>query len=496
MGVCTITSGLEGAWTPTPTKWDNSYFETLFGCEWELTKSPYGAHQWTPKGGTGAGTVPDAHDPSRRHAPMMTTADLALRFDPAYEKISRRFMKNPAEFADAFARAWYKLTHRDMDPVSRYLGPLVPKEELLWQDPVPAVDHPLVNEQDIEALEAKVLAAGLSISQLVTTAWASASTFRGGDKRGGANGARIRLQPQKEWEANQPTELGRILSKLEAVRKEFNAGQPGGRKISMADLIVLAGNAVAASSLPPAGFGPGAMAELVPAELGRGTPRHGDQADHVHVSRRRLDPCDLGQVEHLGRLGVERHVFNPLRGPRLERKLQHRVETLHARERRHREVRHEELVVRGNGAVDAAVVRQAVFTHPQALRHQPVDERARGHRPDEAGLECGAHAFAERNEPVERLAAVVAGHEVRVDRLGGGRVGLVQPPRKQHVHADVAARRGDGGRARRRRRAHAALRAPPSTQRRNLSMPRCRITRTLPAVRPSCPATASDGWSS
>jgi catalase-peroxidase len=243
MGVYTITSGIEGAWTPTPTKWDNSYFDTLFGYEWELTKSPFGAHQWTPKGGAGNGTVPDAHDKSRRHAPMMTTADLALREDPAYEKISRRFHKNPAEFADAFARAWYKLTHRDMGPVSRYLGPLVPKEELLWQDPVPAVDHPLVDDQDVAALKQQVLASGLSIAQLVTTAWASASTFRGGDKRGGANGARIRLAPQKEWAVNQPAELGKVLSKLEGVRKAFNDAQKGGKKISLADLIVLAGNA-------------------------------------------------------------------------------------------------------------------------------------------------------------------------------------------------------------------------------------------------------------
>lgn len=243
MGVYTITSGIEGAWTPTPTKWDNSYFETLFAFDWELTKSPFGAHQWTPKGGAGAGTVPDAHDPKRRHAPMMTTADLALRFDPAYEKISRRFKDNPDQLADAFARAWYKLTHRDMGPLSRYLGPLVPKEQLLWQDPVPAVDHPLVTDQDVTALKAQVLASGLSISQLVTTAWASASTFRGGDKRGGANGARIRLAPQKEWEVNQPAELGKVLSKLEAVRKAFNDAQSGGKKISMADMIVLGGTA-------------------------------------------------------------------------------------------------------------------------------------------------------------------------------------------------------------------------------------------------------------
>ncbi|OWQ90358.1 catalase/peroxidase HPI [Roseateles aquatilis] len=243
MGVYTITSGIEGAWTPTPTKWDMSYFETLFGFEWELTKSPAGAHQWTPKGGAGAGTVPDAHDPARRHAPMMTTADLALRVDPAYEKISRHYMKHPQAFADAFARAWYKLTHRDMGPVSRYLGPLVPKEELIWQDPVPAVDHPLVDDRDVADLKAKVLATGLTVSQLVTTAWASASTFRGGDKRGGANGARIRLAPQKEWAVNQPRDLEQVLSRLETVRKDFDAAQSGGKKISLADLIVLAGSA-------------------------------------------------------------------------------------------------------------------------------------------------------------------------------------------------------------------------------------------------------------
>ena len=240
-GAHTITSGLEGAWTPTPTKWDNSYFDTLFGFEWELTKSPAGAHQWKPKNGAGAGTVPDAHDPSKRHAPFMATTDLSLRMDPAYEKISRRFHKNPQEFADTYARAWYKLTHRDMGPVSRYLGPLVPKEELIWQDPVPAVNHALVGEQDIAALKAKLLASGLTTSQLVTTAWASAATFRGSDKRGGANGARIRLAPQKSWEVNQPAELAKVLEKLEAVQKDFNTAQSGGKKISLADLIVLGG---------------------------------------------------------------------------------------------------------------------------------------------------------------------------------------------------------------------------------------------------------------
>jgi catalase-peroxidase len=248
-----ITSGLEGAWTPTPTKWDNSYFETLFGYDWELTKSPAGAHQWKPKGSSGAGTVPDAHDPSKRHAPMMTTADLALRADPAYEKISRRFMANPNEFADAFARAWFKLTHRDMGPRARYLGKLVPKEALIWQDPIPAVDHPLVDEQDVAALKEKVLASGLSIAQLVSTAWASAASFRGSDKRGGANGARIRLAPQKDWEVNQPVQLGKVLAALEDIQLGFNRSQSGGKKISLADLIVLAGNAAIEAAAKKAG---------------------------------------------------------------------------------------------------------------------------------------------------------------------------------------------------------------------------------------------------
>jgi len=265
IGVHATTSGIEGAWTPTPTKWDNSYFETLFGYEWELTRSPAGAHQWKPKGDTGNGTVPDAHDPSRRHAPMMTTADMAMRMDPAYEKISRRYMANPQEFADAFARAWFKLTHRDMGPRARYLGKLVPKEELIWQDPIPAVDHQLVDDKDTAALKAKVLASGLGIGQLVRTAWASASTFRGSDKRGGANGARIRLAPQKDWEVNQPAELSKVLSVLEGIQKEFNGAQAGGKKISLADLIVLAGNAAVEAAAKKAGqdvtvpFSPGRM---------------------------------------------------------------------------------------------------------------------------------------------------------------------------------------------------------------------------------------------
>jgi catalase-peroxidase len=232
-----ITSGLEGAWTPTPIQWDHSFFETLFGYEWELTRSPAGNKQWTPKGGAGAGTVPDAHDPSKRHAPMMLTTDLALRVDPAYEKISRQFHANPAALEDAFGRAWYKLLHRDMGPLSRYLGPWV-AEPQLWQDPVPAVDHALVGSDDIAVLKKKILASGLSVSQLVSVAWRSAASFRGTDKRGGANGARIRLAPQKDWEVNEPTELGKVLKALEGIQQAFNAG---GKKISLADLIVLGG---------------------------------------------------------------------------------------------------------------------------------------------------------------------------------------------------------------------------------------------------------------
>jgi catalase-peroxidase len=248
-----IGSGLEVVWTTTPTKWSNNFFWNLFGYEWELTKSPAGAHQWKPKHDAGAGTVPDAHDPSKRHAPSMLTTDLALRFDPVYEKISRRFHENPDQFADAFARAWYKLTHRDMGPIVRYLGPLVPKEELPWQDPIPAVDHELIGEQDIAALKAKILASGLSVSQLVSTAWASAASFRGSDKRGGANGARIRLTPQKDWDVNQPAQLATVLQKLEAIQKEFNASQSGGKKVSLADLIVLGGSAAVEKAAKDAG---------------------------------------------------------------------------------------------------------------------------------------------------------------------------------------------------------------------------------------------------
>jgi catalase-peroxidase len=237
----TITSGLEVTWTTTPTKWSNNFFWNLFSFEWELTKSPAGAQQWTPKHGAGAGTVPHAHDRSKRIAPSMLTTDLALRFDPAYEKISRRFMENPDQFADAFARAWFKLTHRDMGPRARYLGSEVPAEELIWQDPIPAVNHKLVEAPDIAVLKGKILASGLSVSELVSTAWASASTFRGSDKRGGANGARIRLAPQKDWEANQPAQLAKVLKALEAIQGTFNGMQSGGKKISLADLIVLAG---------------------------------------------------------------------------------------------------------------------------------------------------------------------------------------------------------------------------------------------------------------
>jgi catalase-peroxidase len=255
-GADTIGSGLEVTWTTTPTKWSNNFFTNLFKYEWELTKSPAGAHQWTPKNGAGNATVPDAHDPSKRHAPSMLTTDLALRFDPAYEKISRRFYEHPDQFADAFARAWFKLTHRDMGPIPRYLGPLVPKETLVWQDPVPAVDHKLIGEKDIAALKAKILKSGLSISQLVTTAWASASSFRGSDKRGGANGARIRLAPQKDWEVNQSAELAKVLQKLETIQKEFNSAQSNGnkgKKVSLADLIVMGGDAAIEEAAKKAG---------------------------------------------------------------------------------------------------------------------------------------------------------------------------------------------------------------------------------------------------
>ena len=260
-----ITSGLEVTWTTTPTRWSNSFFQNLFGYEWELTKSPAGAHQWKPKGGAGAGSVPDAHDPSKRHAPAMLTTDLALRFDPVYERISRRFYEHPDQFADAFARAWFKLTHRDMGPRSRYLGPLVPTEQLLWQDPIPALDHKLIDEQDSADLKARILASGLSISQLVATAWASAATFRGSDKRGGANGARVRLAPQKDWAVNQPAELAGVLQKLAVIQKDFNSAQSGGKRVSLADLIVLGGCAAVEEAAKRTGhevevpFSPGRM---------------------------------------------------------------------------------------------------------------------------------------------------------------------------------------------------------------------------------------------
>jgi catalase-peroxidase len=258
-----IGSGLEVTWTQTPTKWDNNFFETLFKYEWELTKSPAGAWQWKAK--DAPAITPDAHDKSKKHVPTMLTTDLSLRFDPIYGKISRHYYENPDQFADAFARAWFKLTHRDMGPIRRYLGPLVPKETLIWQDPIPEVDHSLVDEKDIAALKAKILASGLPVSQLVSTAWASASTFRGSDKRGGANGARIRLSPQKDWEVNQPAQLKTVLQKLEAIQKEFNAAQKGGKKVSLADLIVLAGGAAVEKAAKDAGvtvkvpFTPGRM---------------------------------------------------------------------------------------------------------------------------------------------------------------------------------------------------------------------------------------------
>jgi len=264
----TITGGLEVTWTNTPTKWSNNFFRILFGYEWELTKSPAGAYQWQPKGGAGAGTIPDAHDPSKRHPPSMMTTDLSLRFDPIYEKISRHFYENPDQLTDAFARAWFKLTHRDMGPRARYLGPEVPAEELIWQDPIPAVNHKLIDEKDISSLKDRILTSGLSIAQLVSTAWASASTFRGSDKRGGANGARIRLAPQKDWEVNQPVELAKVLNTLEGIQKEFNSAASDGKKVSLADLIVLAGCAGVEQAAKNAGhdvtvpFSPGRMDAL------------------------------------------------------------------------------------------------------------------------------------------------------------------------------------------------------------------------------------------
>ncbi|MCU1380618.1 MAG: katG, partial [Acidimicrobiales bacterium] len=304
----TITSGLEGAWTPTPTTWDNSYFETLFGFEWEVTTSPAGAYQWRPKDGAGADLVPDAHDPSVRHAPMMATTDIALRVDPIYEPISRRFLENPDQLADAFAKAWFKLLHRDMGPVSRYLGPWVP-EPLLWQDPVPAVDHELIGDDDVAALKGTLLASGLSVSQLVTTAWASAATYRDTDKRGGANGARIRLAPQKDWEVNDPGELAKVLQTLEQVQQDFNASQSGGKKVSLADLIVLGGCAAVEQAARDAGhdvtvpFAPGrtdaspdltdveAFAVLEP--IADGFRNHFRPGDKLPAETRLLDKANL-----------------------------------------------------------------------------------------------------------------------------------------------------------------------------------------------------------
>ena len=296
----TITSGLEVIWTTTPTKWSNNFFRILFGYEWELTKSPAGAHQWKPKGDAGAGTVPDAHDPSKRHAPSMLTTDLALRFDPVYEKISRRFFENPDQFADAFARAWFKLTHRDMGPRARYLGPEVPAEELIWQDPIPAVNHKLIGARDIASLKGKILASGLSVSELVSTAWASASTFRGSDKRGGANGARIRLAPQKDWEVNQPAQLAKVLKTMEGIQSAFNSAQSGGKKVSLADLIVLAGCAGVEQAAKNAGhkvtvpFTPGRMDALA------GADRCG-LLRRARTGRRRVPQLPQDQVRCIGR---------------------------------------------------------------------------------------------------------------------------------------------------------------------------------------------------
>ena len=317
-GVHTISSGLEGAWTTNPIKWDNNFLDNLYGYEWELTKSPAGAYQWKPKDSAAADTVPDAHDPKKRHAPTMLTSDLALRMDPTYAKITKRFHEHPEELADAFAKAWYKLTHRDMGPRPRYLGPLVPKEQLLWQDPVPEVNHKLVEQQDITALKAKILASGLSISQLVSTAWASASTFRGTDKRGGANGARIRLAPQKDWAVNQPAELAKVLPKLEQIQKDFNSSQSGGKKISLADLIVLGGCAAVEAAAKKAGHN-----VTVPFTPGR-TDASQEQTDVASFAV--LEPTAdgfrnyLGKGEHLRRpeeLLVDRSQLLTLTAPEI-----------------------------------------------------------------------------------------------------------------------------------------------------------------------------------
>jgi catalase-peroxidase len=290
IGADTITGGPEVTWTQTPTKWSNHFFDNLFKFEWELEKSPAGAFQWKAK--DAAASVPDAYDTARKHVPSMLTTDLSLKFDPAYEKISRRFHEHPEEFADAFARAWFKLTHRDMGPIVRYLGPLVPKETLIWQDPIPAVDHPLIGEEDIAALKAKILQSGLSVSQLVSTAWASASTFRGSDKRGGANGARIRLKPQKDWEVNEPAQLAAVLAKLEAIQKELNASAGGGKKVSLADLIVFAGGAAIEKAAKDAG-----VAVTVPFAPGR-MDASAEQTDVASFAA--LEPAGAGFRHYLG----------------------------------------------------------------------------------------------------------------------------------------------------------------------------------------------------
>jgi len=293
-----ITSGLEVTWTTTPTKWSNNFFWNLFGFEWELAKSPAGAHQWVARGGAGAGTIPDAHDPSKKHPPTMLTTDLSLRMDPAYEKISRRFMEHPDQFADAFARAWFKLTHRDMGPRARYLGPEVPKEELLWQDPIPAVNHPLINARDVALLKGRILKSGLTVSELVSAAWASASTFRGSDKRGGANGARVRLAPQKDWAVNQPEQLARVLAKLEGIQKAFNAAQKGRKKVSLADLIVLGGCAAVEQAAKQGGH-----TVKVPFTPGR-MDASAEQTDAASVAV--LEPLGDGFRNYLkGRYGVK-----------------------------------------------------------------------------------------------------------------------------------------------------------------------------------------------
>ncbi len=303
IGAHATTSGIEGAWTPTPITWDNSYFETLFGYEWELTHSPAGAQQWKPVGHSGDNTVPDAHIPGVRHAPMMTTADMAMRMDPAYEKISRRYMANPAEFADAFARAWFKLTHRDMGPKARYLGKLVPAEDLIWQDPVPAADHPLIDAQDIASLKAKILATGLGTAALVGAAWASASTFRGSDKRGGANGARVRLAPQKDWEANDPAQLAKVLAALESIQVAFNASAAGGKRVSLADLIVLGGNAAVEAAARQGG-----VEVHVPFRPGRTDATHAQTDAHSFAV---LEPKADG-FRNYARRGFEEHAAERL----------------------------------------------------------------------------------------------------------------------------------------------------------------------------------------